>query len=612
VRRQGLLFAALCAIALPGAATAAAGAPAPTTSAVPAASAAPAGGPAPSASAAPVPTATPVATAAPTLAQALAAIAAYAPQALKDQGAPGVSIAITDRTHVLSLLTLGFANVASQSPVTPQTRFPIGSITKSMTALSLMQKYDAGELNLDAPVTRYLPDFSIHSNGKPVLVHQLLSHTAGLPDDYSVSSGYGDTVYDLQDATVLFPPGSGFSYSNDGYVTAGAILAKLDRRSWNDAVVAHVFIPLGMSHTSPVFTPENFSDVAVGYVLRDEDRPEAVNPTLVPSAQFDFVDPAGSVISTPADMAAYIRFYLNGGVDAAGGRLISSAAFARMTTPDEMNGKPAGASHPILDEAPELYRRYGFGLAVVDDGGDRIVAHTGGISGYTACMEANLTRGFGAIAMSNLVEAPLHPCAVVRYAMKVLRAQSLGQALPPPQVAADPAVVPHATDYGGTFRASDGTLVTISRDGTGAQLRDGPGAYRLYPRGEDTFWTDDPRFAKFLLVFYRDKSHVVTDFTAGSQQFVNPTYRGPTSFAYPPAYDALLGRYETYAYGDLFMSRVIEVKGHLTLDGSTPLVDKHDGTFLAGKDVIRFDHVFGGRPQRMWYDDIEMARIELP
>ncbi len=595
--RYPILLALFVAAALPAFADPA---PAPNQTAGPA--------PSPSASASP----TPAATAPPSQQDALKVIAAYAPQALKEQGAPGMSVAITDRTHVIALLTLGYANVDAKAPVTASTRFPIGSITKSMTALSLMQLYDAGALDLNAPVGRYVPEFQIDSKGKPILVHQLLSHTAGVPDDYSATAGYVDAIYDLRDAAVLFPPGSAFSYSNDGFATAGEILERIDRRPWSAAVSARVFGTLGMSHSSTEFTPANMADTAIGYTLRDQDRPAALDPPLVPSPPFDFVDPAGSVISTPADMAAYIRFYLNGGTDASGKRLISVAAFAKMTTPDDMNGKPAGADRAVLDEAPEFYRKYGFGLTVVDDGGDRIVAHTGGISGYTACMEANLTRGFGAIAFSNLVEAPLHPCAIVRYAMAVLRAQSLSQALPAPPPAPDPSLVPGAAEYGGTFHAGDGSQVTIARAGAGLQLVDTGVTYRLYLRGTDTFWTDDPRFARFMLVFYRNKARVVTDFTAGPQQFVNPVYAGPTNYTYPAGYEALTGRYETTEWGQISTTRVIEVKGRLTLDGTTPLVDKHDGTFRAGPDTIRFDHMFGGRAQRMWYDDIDMARIELP
>jgi CubicO group peptidase (beta-lactamase class C family) len=549
---------------------------------------------------------------APTLDDALAAISAYAPQALRDQGAPGLSVAITDRTHVLRTITVGYANVDAKLPVTPQTRFPIGSITKSMTALSLMQLVDAGKLDLAAPVTRYLPDFRIATDGKPIVLHELLSHTGGVPDDYSNTYGYEDAIYDLHDASVLFAPGSAFSYSNDGFATAGAVLAKADARTWSAAIRARVFDPIGMTHSSAVFTPETMRDAAVGYTLRDADRPEPNDPPLVPTPPFDFVDPAGSVISTPADMAAYVRFYLNGGVSDGGKRVISETAFARMTSPDDMNGKPAGAGRAMLAEAPELYRKYGFGLSISNDGSDEIVAHTGGISGYTACMEANVSRGFGVVALSNLVEAPLHPCAIVLYAMRVLRAQSLGLPLPKPPVAPDPAAVPKAAEYAGTYRASDGTQVTVAASGGGAHLVDGTATYALYLRGDDTFWTDDPRFALFLLLFSRDDKHAVTDFTAGPTQFVGAAYRGPSSFPYPASYDALAGRYEADFWMQPVVTRVVVVKGRLTFDGASPLVDEGDGTFRSGKDVVRFDHEFNGRPQRMLVDDVEMNRIELP
>jgi CubicO group peptidase (beta-lactamase class C family) len=548
----------------------------------------------------------------PTQADALAAIQAYAPVALREQGTPGLSVVITDRTHVLATISLGYANLEGKILVTPQTRFPIGSITKSMTSLALMQLVDAGKVDLAQPVRTYLPDFRLDSAAKPVLLHQLLSHTGGVPDDYSYPYGYLDAIYHLRDAHTLFAPGSGFSYSNDGFATVGAVVAALDGRPWSDALAARVFKPLGMTHSSAVFTPETFADVATGYTLRDADLPEALHPPLVPTPPFDFVDPAGSVVSTPADMAAYMRFYLNGGSDGAGHALVAPATFERMTTPDDMNGKPAGAAHPVLAEAPELYRRYGFGLSVQDAGGDRVIAHTGGISGYTACMEANVTRGFGVAAFSNLVEAPLHPCAIVRYAMDVLRAQSLGRPLPAPPVAPDPAAVPHAADYAGAYAASDGTHLTVAVAGTGATLEDGGSTYGLFPRGDETFWTDDPRFARFLLQFYRDKAHTVTDFTAGSQQFTNAAYRGPTTFTYPSEYDALAGRYEADVYMQLSVTRVVVVKGRLTFDGTTPLVDEGDGTFRAGTDVVRFDHEFGGKPQRMLIDDAEMNRIELP
>jgi CubicO group peptidase (beta-lactamase class C family) len=367
-----------------------------------------------------------------------------------------------------------------------------------------------------------------------------------------------------------------------------------------------------MSHSSPVFTPDVFRETATGYTLRYQDRPKANDAPLVPTPAFDFVDPAGSVIATPADMAAYMRFYLNAGVTAGGTRLISPSMMQRMTTPDDMNGKPAGASGDVLAEAPGWYRRYGFGFTMVGDGDERVIAHTGGVSGYTACMAINLTRGFGVVAMSNLVEAPLHPCAIVLYAMRVLRAQSLGEPLPAPPIAPNPAAIEHAADYAGTYRGSSGAHFVIRPDGPGAVLVDGNATFRLYSRDDDEFWTDDPRFARYLLAFYRDEKKVVTDFSAGPDQFVNAAYRGPASFTYPARYDALIGRYEQTVLGDLSVTRVIEVRGQLTLDGTTPLVDQGNGTFRVGHSVVRFDHEFGGKAQRMWFDGIESDRIDLP
>jgi hypothetical protein len=277
-----------------------------------------------------------------------------------------------------------------------------------------------------------------------------------------------------------------------------------------------------------------------------------------------------------------------------------------------MNGKPAGAAQAVLAEAPALYRQYGFGLSISSDGGDHVIAHTGGVSGYTACMEANLTRGFGVIAMANLVEAPLHPCAIVLYAMRVLRAQSLGQPLPSPPPASDPTVIDHASDYVGDYRANDGTRLSITPTRNGADLHDGAQVYHLSARGDDTFWSDDPRLARFELVFARNAQHRVTDFTWGALHYVNAAYRGPTTFAYPVAYDALCGRYENEFGMQLSVTRVLVVKGRLTFDGTTPLLDEGDGTFRAGADVVRFDHEFAGHPQRMLINDTEMSRIELP
>ena len=550
---------------------------------------------------------------APTIDDAIAAIRAFAPQALKDQGAPGMSVAITDRTHTIAIVTVGMADVGSKTPVSADTRFPIGSISKSMTALALLQLHDRGLVDLNARVQQYLPSWSIHSDGAPILVHQLLSHTAGVPDDYSLEQ-YGFALAALRNAHTLFTPGTAWAYSNDGLATVGAIVAGVSHASWQSNIDDHVFAPIGMTHSSAIFDNRELADTATGYQFRDADYVATPPyPPLVASPNQDFVDPAGSVISTPEDMAQYIRLYLNGGKTASGTQLIASGTFNAMTTADHFNnGSPDVAKGVELAEWPAFYHEYGYGLSVFHTDGDHLVGHTGGISGYTACFQANLTRGFGVIALSNLVEAPLHPCAIVKYAMEVLRAQSLGHALPAPPSGppiAAPKVV--ATDYVGSYRSNDGGNVEIQNAGATLSLLDAGRTYKLIARDHDIFWTDDPRFTIYYVAFERNKAKAVDSFTNAGAYYVNARHAGPTTFTYPTAWNRLTGRYETSNFGGAVM-RIVIVKGHLTVDGVSPLRGLTNGAFALGSSVVRFDTLFEGKMQRLWLDGADLYRIELP
>ena len=544
---------------------------------------------------------------------ALDAISAFAPRAMQEQGTPGLSVAITDRTHTLTVLTLGYANRESRAPVTPATRFAIGSITKSMTALALVQLADTGTLDVNAPVKRYLPWFAIRSLGGPILVRELLSHTAGLPDDYAVTPGTTYNVWALRETSTLFAPDTSWSYSNNGFETAGDILAQLDRRTWAEAIEARVMTPLGMTDSTPFFTPQELANAATPYQFRDSDRPASLDPALVPSPAMDFVDAAGSVLSSPEDMARYMRFYLNDGVTADGRRLISQRWFDRMTHAARFaNGKPAGSAGTQLAEAPAFYRQYGFGLSVFDENGDHLIGHTGGISGYTACMQMNLTRGFGVIAFANLVEAPLHPCAIVLYAMRALRAASAGETIPAPPAPPDRARVAHAASYDGTYRAPSGETITVASSGDHAFIVDGATKIALYPRGSDAFWADDPRYATFLLSFSRNAAGAVDEVNYGSKWYANARYRGSLSASVPAKWQQLVGRYENTFWGAPFIVRVLIVKNHLTFDGTDALQPRSDGTFSIGPSIVRFDAFAGNRAQKLTLDALPLYRVDLP
>jgi hypothetical protein len=143
-------------------------------------------------------------------------------------------------------------------------------------------------------------------------------------------------------------------------------------------------------------------------------------------------------------------------------------------------------------------------------------------------------------------------------------------------------------------------------------MLDGSMTIALYPRGDDTFWADDPHYAMYEFVFGRNAKKQVVEMTYGAQWFPNAKYTGPRTFTHPPAWDALAGRYENTYLGQPYVTRVIIVKDMLTFDGQSPLKPLKDGTFAAGDSIVRFDAYAGKQPQRMSVDDTHLYRIELP
>lgn len=530
--------------------------------------------------------------AAPTVNDALDKIAVYAPQALKQQGAPGMVLAITDATHTVRILPVGYEDLTAKIPVTEHTRFGIGSISKSMTATALLELRDAGTFDPHKPVTAYLPWFSIHSQWRAITPHDLFTHTSGMPDG-GLSTGFS-AVYGLRDWMTGFAPGTHWSYSNVGYDTLGAILETLDRSNYATIMQRRVFSPLGMSDTTAEWSPQTLESAANGYLYRADEGPTPPDPLLMTSPTTHFIDPAGSVLSTGEDMAKYMRFLLNGG-KAGSTRLLSPESFTLLTSPGVTDG------HQLGDAGPGMYHRYGYGLAIMNVGGDTVVAHTGGVLSYTSCIMVDLTRGFGAIAMSNLGYVGPRPCAIVNYAIEALQAQSEGKALPPVPPVPDPAHVEHPEDYPGSYTAGAAAF-TVQAHNDRLSLTQNGTTVALYPRGKDDFYADSPAFSQFDLTFGRDKNGKVVEAFYGPQWFTNAQYAGPKSFTYPAEWSGYTGEYESMDPNGYFNAvHVYEVKGKLVMDGAQ-LVPQggslfHIGTQMWEPSWVRFTEPIAGRTQ---------------
>lgn len=248
--------------------------------------------------------------------------------ALVDKGlASSVAASLTDADGTLWSETVG--QVAG-SPATLSTLMGLGSVSKNIAAVAVMQLVDAGRVRLDERVTAYIPDFTMASPAyRRITVRMLLDHTAGIPGTNMTNAitlapwpGYAQaTLGFLASQRLKFPPGTMASYCNDCYTLASVLVERVSGQSFPDYVRDHILNPLGMTATRYATAP--FAPGSVGRIT--------VKSGATLPVEYDNFYAAGAAYSTPTDMAALARMYLNGGtVD--GIRILSRRAVAEMGT----------------------------------------------------------------------------------------------------------------------------------------------------------------------------------------------------------------------------------------------------------------------------------------
>ena len=193
----------------------------------------------------------------------------YFDRLVKSNVPPGLSIVITKNDNVVYAKSFGLADGPNQIPATMDTVYHCWSMTKIPTAIAILQLQEKGLLDIDDPVEKYLPFFQVEYKGTQIheiTIHQLLSHTSGLPDPVPAIIGwvhYEDKIYDqtelvkqnLPDYNQLkYAPGSDSSYSNLGYMVLGAVIEAVSGQSYENYVIEHVLKPANMSQTNFLYT----------------------------------------------------------------------------------------------------------------------------------------------------------------------------------------------------------------------------------------------------------------------------------------------------------------------------------------------------------------------
>ena len=304
----------------------------------------------------------------------------YVRAQMRERHIPGASVAVIKNGKTVRVSGYGLANVELNVPVTKDTVFEIGSVTKQVTAAAIMLLVEEGKINLDARVGTYLSNAP--EIWKKVTIRHLLTHTSGVKSYTAIGSGFELTrrmkLDDFIKAIGAFPlefePGARYVYSNSGYNLLGFIIETVSGKSYWDFVQTRIFKPLEMNQTAnrdPLVIVPNRAD---GY--------EWENEKLV-GRDYDLTDvfSAGAIVSTALDLAKW---------DAAlrGEMLLKKTSLEKMWTPFILNdGKP----YP-----------YGFGFNVADFRGHRLISHGGQTAGFAANISRYINDDLTVVVLTNL------------------------------------------------------------------------------------------------------------------------------------------------------------------------------------------------------------------
>jgi CubicO group peptidase (beta-lactamase class C family) len=300
---------------------------------------------------------------------------------------PGAAVAIVKGDQVVYMKGFGVAD-PSRRPVTPQTPFLIGSITKPVTALAIMQLVEAGQVALDAPVQRYLPWFRVANTDASarITVRELLTMTSGLPQSYETQLWTGDddralerVVRHLSTAKLTGTPGHTFAYANANFETLGMIVQAVSGESYEEFVQHHIFAPLDMRNSFVSQIEAREHGMASGY------RWWFGTPVAVTMPYHRAELPAGYIIASTEDMTHFLIAEMNEG----------RYGHASVLSPATM-----ALSHT---EPPP--HAYGFGWEFLRENGRTLINHDGGTTNFQASLFFDPTARVGVYVAANVINA---------------------------------------------------------------------------------------------------------------------------------------------------------------------------------------------------------------
>ncbi len=394
---------------------------------------------------------------------------------MRDKKLPALSIALVDNQETVWAKGFGMADPDSNKPATAQTIHRVGSVSKLFTDLGIMQLVEKGELDLDAPITNYLPDFQPHNPfGKPITLRQLMSHRSGLVREPPVGNYFDPTnpslaamVASLNPTTLVYAPEQRIKYSNAGIATVGFVLERKSGKSFAKYLREAVLMPLGLEQSAFESTPEMEKNLAKAYMWSYDHR-----RFLAPTFELGMA-PAGSMYAPVTDLAKFLSVLFNGG-KSANGQVLKPETPEQMWTPQFAE--------------PNAKNGFGIGFALSELQGHRRIGHGDAMYGFATELAALPEPKLGAAVVTTLDCANNVVTRIANYALECMLAQRIGKPLLE-FVALNTIPVAVARQQAGRYAHNDNHLELIERDGKLA-LRRRELLVHLKARG-DTLIVDD-------------------------------------------------------------------------------------------------------------------------
>ncbi len=325
---------------------------------------------------------------------ALAAIEKALDDKRKELGIPGISIAIVKDDRVIYLKGLGEKDLDKKLPVTPDTRFAIGSASKAFTGMLAVMSADDGKLSLDDSPKKFLPYFTLRDQeaAAKITLRDLLAHRSGLNrTDFAMVTGMLNREELIRVAGLAKPTaklGEKFQYQNIMYAAAGEAVAKAENSTWDKLIATRIFKPLGMNNSDTSSTAmQKARDYSFGY----DYNPTTKVTRRLPQRAIPAAAPAGAINSSARDMAQWVRLMLNNGTYN-GKRIVSEKNF------DELVHKQMSIGGPIS---------YGLGWFLREWKGHKVVEHGGNIDGFNSQVAFMPDQKLGFVLLTNVTASAL-------------------------------------------------------------------------------------------------------------------------------------------------------------------------------------------------------------